>query len=136
MTKIQAFAFPFFSCLTLEKSPSRLSKAKPKGAPCTLGHHQRRSAELFSHLSCKPVSAGDQQPFSEESCSQQAVGALGESWKVVAWFLGDARRFAEVLKCNRAMEAQQDAKLKLAKCMRTIAKKSSFGVPWAGNNLV
>lgn len=111
MTKIQAFAFPFVSCLTLEKSLSRLSKAKPKGAPCTLGHHQRRSAELFSHLSCRPASAGDQQLFSEELCSEQAVGALGHSWKVVAWFLGDARRFAEALKCNRVTEAQQDAKL-------------------------
>lgn len=76
MTKIQAFAFPFVSRLTLEKSLSRLSKAKPQGAPCVLGHHQRMSAELFSHLSCSLVSAGDQLPHREESCSEQGVGPL------------------------------------------------------------
>lgn len=78
MTKIQAFTFPFVSRLTLEKSLSRLSKTKPKGAPYVLGHHQRMSAELFSHLSCRLASAGDQLPRREESCSERGVGPLDE----------------------------------------------------------
>lgn len=47
---------------------------------------------------------------------------LGQNWKVVAWFLGDACRFAEGLQYNRGTGAQQGGKRRLACCTRTIVK--------------
>lgn len=87
MTKIQAFTFLFVSCLTLEKSLSCLSETKPKGDPFTLGCHQRMSTELFSHLSCRLVSAGNQLLRGGELCSEQGM-VLGENWKNVILFGG------------------------------------------------
>ena len=43
-----------------------------------LGHHQRMSAELFSHLSRRLASAGDQLPRGEELRSEQGAGLLDE----------------------------------------------------------
>lgn len=41
---------------------------------------------------------------------------LGESWNVGAWVLGEAWRFVGVLRCNRGVGAQQEAKLKFGNC--------------------
>ena len=93
MTKIQAFTFFFFFCLTLDKSLSCLSETKPKGDPCMLGCHQRMSTELFSHLSCRLVSAGDQLLRGDESCSEQGM-VLGENWECYTFLGGGTYRFA------------------------------------------